>query len=378
MCIFRFINSSFCCPFKSKKCDNYCHLHINNRNIVYDIIFQAIGNNPIKSSYDIYLIFKYIYNNPDIYVKKLIFIKVLSCIFIKIHKLKLLFPYLNNNSNLFSDIYNINLNTYILEKYYLNNINIIQKFIIKKLVKPHLYNSNLIIHNENDPFTLELIHEIPYNERFIYNHYNNIYCFKPLELQLFLSNNNWNPFNKKEFNVNIYRKLSLFIKFFHLNPDISNNYKWTSISQAFTDASLALDKMGFYNNKNWFLSLNQKKIKNIVKLFHIISSSISTHNNFFPILSYNIMDNTNDIYFNFAKDIISLFNEGNNYFNLCCNFMKSISIYNNDFYNSLPQWLIDIETPIIIINPNINENIIRRRINNLNSNLVYLINIIEN
>jgi hypothetical protein len=58
--------------------------------------------------------------------------------------------------------------------------------------------------------------------------------------------------------------------------------------------------------------------------------------------------------------------------------MKSISIYNNDFYNSLPQWLIDIETPIIIINPNINENIIRRRINNLNSNLVYLINIIEN
>ena len=122
MCIFRFINSSFCCPFKSKKCDNYCHLHLNNRNIIYDIIFQAIGNNPIISSYDIYLIFKYIYNNPEIYVKKLLFIKILSSIFIKTHKLKLLFPYLTNNSHLIDNIYNLNYNTFLLEKNYLNNI----------------------------------------------------------------------------------------------------------------------------------------------------------------------------------------------------------------------------------------------------------------
>ena len=81
MCIFRFINSGNCCHFKSNK--NYCNIHSNNRNIVYEIIFNAIGNNPIKSSYDIYLIFKYIHDNPNIYVKKLIFMKIFVILPIK-------------------------------------------------------------------------------------------------------------------------------------------------------------------------------------------------------------------------------------------------------------------------------------------------------
>jgi len=44
--------------------------------------------------------------------------------------------------------------------------------------------------------------------------------------------------------------------------------------------------------------------------------------------------------------------------------MKAIGVYSNDFFNSLPEWLSDIESPIII--------------NNYYSrDLVYLINIIE-
>ena len=372
MCIFRFINSGNCCHFKSNK--NYCNIHSNNRNIVYEIIFNAIGNNPIKSSYDIYLIFKYIHDNPNIYVKKLIFMKILSVIYIKIYKLKLLFPYIYKFN--LEKIYQLNLNTYLKENKYLNIIIKLQKKLFHKLIKSNIYHSKLIIHNQTDPFTLEPINEIPFNERFIYFD-DNIYCFKPLELKHFLINNNWNPFTKKEFNSNINRKLNNFILFFNLNPDISNNYKWTSISQAFTDASLSLDKMGFYNNKNWFLNLTQKNIINIIKLFHIISNSIINHNDFFIFSSYSNLNNT-DFLFKFAQDIINLFNQGNDHFNLCCNFMKAISIYNTDFYNSLPQWLIDIDTPIIIINPNFNERIINRRLDNLTNNLVYLINIMEN
>jgi len=373
MCIFRFINSGNCCHFKANK--DYCHLHHNNRNIIYNIIFNAIGNKPIKSSNDIYLIFKYIYDNPDIYVKKLIFIKILSSIYIKLYKLRLIFPYIYKFN--FDKIFEINLNTYLKEKNNFNQIIFLQKIFLRKLIYKNIYHTYLIIHNQTDPFTLEPINEIPFNERFIYYDDNNIYCFKPLELQHFLINNNWNPFTKKEFNPSIHRKLNIFISFFNLNPNISNNYKWTSISQAFTDASISLDKMGFYNNKEWFLSLNERKIRNVIKLFHIISNSIHNNNDFFIISSYLNLTN-NDFFYKFARDIINLFNQGNNYFNLCCNFMKAISIYNTDFYNSLPQWLIDIDTPIIIINPNLNENLISRRLSNLSTNLVYLINIIEN
>jgi len=43
-------------------------------------------------------------------------------------------------------------------------------------------------------------------------------------------------------------------------------------------------------------------------------------------------------------------------------FMKSIAVYSNDFYNSLPEWIADIETPLIVID---------------NSNLFYLINMVD-
>ena len=70
----------------------------------------------------------------------------------------------------------------------------------------------------------------------------------------------------------------------------------------------------------------------------------------------NIDDN--NIYYDFAKDIIRLFEDGNSNFLSCCIFMKSIAIYSNDFYKSLPEWIVDIETPLVVID---------------NSNLFYLI-----
>jgi hypothetical protein len=31
---------------------------------------------------------------------------------------------------------------------------------------------------------------------------------------------------------------------------------------------------------------------------------------------------------------------------LCCNFIKSIALYSDDFYNNIPDWMADIEMPI--------------------------------
>ena len=45
--------------------------------------------------------------------------------------------------------------------------------------------------------------------------------------------------------------------------------------------------------------------------------------------------------------------------------MKCLGIHSTEFYNSLPEWLSDIENPIIINN------------NNRNYEIVYLINIID-
>jgi len=77
---------------------------------------------------------------------------------------------------------------------------------------------------------------------------------------------------------------------------------------------------------------------------------------------YEEIDN-DEIYYLFAREIIKLFENSDSNFFLCCNFMKCLGVYSNDFYNSLPDWLSDIESPVIINN---------------NNNLIYLINIIEN
>jgi len=122
-CIFRNVNDCKNCFFKTKY-NKYCNIHINNKNIIYEIINKAIGIRQIKNSYDIYEIFRYIYDNDDIYVKELIFKKIINSLFNKIYKLLILYPYLKNNNyrninELINKIYNLNKRTYELK---INNI----------------------------------------------------------------------------------------------------------------------------------------------------------------------------------------------------------------------------------------------------------------
>jgi hypothetical protein len=351
-CKYRYINSCYSCNFKCK--NEYCKLHLNNRNYIYDIIYNSIGTSPIKTNNDIFKIFSYIYDNP-ILIKDLIFKKLLTTIINKKYiLLKLYSNYDFNNMNfkmIIEEIFKINYNSYMIIKNNYKKIDKLKKYIYKFLIKDHIYKDGLEITNDNDPFTFDNIIDIKKNERFIYNDGSNNYFFKAIELKYFLeTNGNWNPYTKKPINNEIIKKLDLFIKLNNLiHKNRNDRFNWLSVNQAFTDVSQILEKMGFYNNSEWFIKLSPKQIKQIIHLFNIMSS----HNQ-----EYFVNIDDNNIYYDFAKEIIRLFEDGNSNFLSCCIFMKSISVYSNDFYNSLPNWISDIETPLILLD---------------NSNLFYII-----
>jgi len=98
-------------------------------------------------------------------------------------------------------------------------------------------------------------------------------------------------------------------------------------------------KIGFYNNPMWLLKLTSKQIRGIIKTFKLATRD-NTGNDYFN----DITDN--NIFYDFARDIIKLFENGNDNFMLCCNFIKSIALYSDDFYNNIPDWMADIEMPI--------------------------------
>lgn len=351
-CKFRYINSCNSCNFKCK--NEYCKLHINNRNYIYDIINNSIGTEQIKSSNDIFKIFVYIYKNP-ILTKELLFKKLLLTIinkkgiFIKL--------YLHNSFNnmsikmIIDEIHKINYNTYMILEKHLDKIEKIRKIVRKYLIREHIYRDGLNITNDNDPFTFDDMKDVKIKERFIYDDGSNVYFFKAIEMKYFLdTNGNWNPYTKKEIKPEIIKKLDLFIKINELiHKNRNDRFNWLSVNQAYTDVSQIIEKMGFYNDSEWFMKLSPKQIKNIINIFKVMSS---TDHGYFM----NIDDN--NIYYDFAKDIIRLFEDGNSNFLSCCIFMKSIAIYSNDFYKSLPEWIVDIETPLVVID---------------NSNLFYLI-----
>ena len=378
-CIYRQHNSCIPCYFNSK-INNYCSIHANNYNIIYKIINDAIGINTINIR-EIYNIFKYIYNNDKIYTKEFIFKACLKTLYSNLFYLKNIFnKYISSyeNKDIVHMIYLINLKTYNIEKQHYYKHKILYKFFIANIIKKHKYNQNIILNNNEDPFTLDNINELDKNELFIYNENNeNNYFFIATELKYFIdTNGGWNPYTKQELSETTIRNLNYFIKYFKLNKkNTLNKYEWTSTHQAFTDVSQIIEKIGFYNNTEWLLKLTSNQIKNIIKAFKLVSREYHGIENYY----LNITDN--NIFYDFARETIKLFENGNDNFILCCNFIKSIALYSDDFYNNIPEWMIDIETPNIITIP---INTTRTSmINNINSifnsvDIIYFINIMNN
>jgi virulence-associated protein VapD len=387
-CIYRKHNSCCLCNFNAK-IDKYCGIHSNNYNVIYEIIDNAIGRNEININ-ELYNIFKYIYNNDKIYTKEFMFKACLKTLYSNLYYLRDMFKnYIEydettKNDNLIHKIFLLNLRTYNIEKNNYNNFKIIYRCFINKIIKKHKYHPDIILNNDEDPFTLDNIKELDKNELFIYSDKETNYFFIATELKYFIdTNGSWNPYTKQEITESTIRNLNYFIKYFKLNKkNTLNKYEWNSIHQAFTDVSQIIEKIGFYNDTKWLLKLTSKQIKNIIKTFKLVSRDYQDIQNYF----INITDN--NIFYDFARETIKLFENGNDNFILCCNFIKSISLYSDDFYNNIPEWMVDIETPNIITIPIpintrasiINEETITNNINNLfNSvDILYFINIMNN
>ena len=61
------------------------------------------------------------------------------------------------------------------------------------------------------------------------------------------------------------------------------------------------------------------------------------------------MNESNYVY-EFCKEIIRLFKEGDDHYLLCCNFMKALALYITEFYRNLPSWLLNLESNLPFIN----------------------------
>jgi hypothetical protein len=340
LCIFRSPNICSSCCFNAKY-NNYCSIHSNNYNVIYEIIHNAIGYNEIDKN-QIYNIFKYIYDNDKIYTKEFIFKGCLKTLFSNYYYLGEMMK-IKNIDNIIDKIYILNLTTYNIEKNNYKSYKIIHNYFITNIIKKYKYNPQIQLNNNSDPFTLDNIEDLNKNELFIYNENNESnYFFIATELKYFIdTNGGWNPYTKQEFKPELIRNLNYFIEKNKINKKKSKNkYEWNTIQQAFTDVSQIIEKIGFYNDPRWLLKLTSKQIRNIIKTFKVVSRENADNDKYF----ININDNT--IFYDFAREIIKIFENGNDNFILCCNFIKSIALYSDDFYNNIPEWMSDIEMPI--------------------------------
>jgi len=372
-CIYRNCNSCNSCQNFVIGNMKYCNSHYSYKNYLYEIIYQAIQRRSIESNNDIYEIYKYIYDNSSIFTKEFIFKGCLKILFSKKEYLLNLFSFIeidNNNydrNKIIDIIFKLNKNTYEIEKKNYKNFLIIYSLFMKKIINKYYYNPEIKLNNVEDPFTLETLNDLNKSELFIYNeNKDNTYFFIANELKYFIdTNGNWNPYTKEKIPLNVIRNLNYFIKINKLNnKKVLNKYEWSSIPQAFTDVSKIMEKVGFYNDVKWFLKFTSNQIKNIIKTYRIMTRECE-NNVFFN----NINDNT--IFYDFAREIIVLFETGNDNFNLCYYFVKSLSLYSEDFYNNIPEWMSD--------NINTNANTITIPLNNIFSNIdiLYFINIIN-
>ena len=351
-CIYRYINTCTRCHMNVIDNYEYCKIHQNNNNIIYNIINKVFNKNKINCSQsDLYNLFEYINNSEEIYTKDLIFKSCLNILFTKKNRLLNIFPYINKTitiNEIIEEILRLSLNTKRLIDNHKNKINKILKFFVNNSIKD-------IPENIEDPFTFELINDIPKKKLFKFKQNNHTYAFDALEFKYYITNyNKYNPYTKEELSKLIINKLDTFIYINKLNiNEIEEKYKQNTIIQCYTKVSQLIEKIGFYNNVEWFLKFKLYDVKLIAKSFHYISFDIHDH-----IYYINNINTIKD----FCNEIILLFEDGNSQFLLCCMFIKALALYSDDFYNNIPEWLTDIINPIRLMERN---------------NIYYLIQLLE-
>lgn len=344
---------------------NYCKRHKDNHNYIFEVMDKSLSGNVITLIDELYDIFTYIYDNElyDTFYScaendedeengKNIFTTTVYYLFTK----QQLLPIIHNKikvgnkttkMKIIAVLFDVFKNTHILSKDIgaIAKIMKIQKFYKRRLYKDICLYNDMESENDVDPFTYENIKDIPFENRFGYkDKYGHIYIFDAIEFEYFVRKNGaWNPYTKEPLSDNITKRLYMIIKNNKLALKKDDEFHWMTPLHAYTDVSHKMEKMGFYNNVTWFEKLSYSSCLNVIKVYQNICVNIPNVTMFFPP-TFKLSEE--NYVFEFCKETINMFNEADNNFLLCCNFIKAISLYIDEFYHNLPMWLLNIESSI--------------------------------
>jgi hypothetical protein len=216
-----------------------------------------------------------------------------------------------------------------------------RKYLYLKIIKYNRYSMK----NEEDPFTFDKIEEIPINLRFSFEDKNHFYCFNVEEFHFFIENvGKWNPYTKYPISDQVLRYLNFFIYYNNICTDAKTEYNWLTETHAYVEVSQKIEAAGFYNDVRWFQKFSFNTCENIVKLFRNWFSDQDTE---FFTDSFQMLPDT--YVFDFCKEVLRLFSNCDEHYLTCCNFVKVLALNSDDFYNNLPDWLLQIESPVSVL-----------------------------
>jgi hypothetical protein len=307
---------------------------------------------------DIYIIYKYIVDSTeerdDVFIN-ILFIDLLKMI--PAGKLSIIYKnYINKDSitknELYNQIYLLNYKTHTFNnKCNLNNLIEFQNIAkYKMLCAREGVNSNFL--NDDDLFTTASITGIHPTRLFTIKDAKGTYGFDIVELEYFvrkcLADNvaPYNPYTRETLDDKIIWRLNMKLKYHNIAKK-KDECIWTTDMNAYTDLSIEIEKRGFYNNPEWFKNMSRTDFLKCIKLFRDFSSNVEESK------KYLINISEDRFTYDFCEESIKLFNECNDdLYILCCNYMKSLALCSNEFYNNIPDWLSTYETPSYISNVN--------------------------
>jgi len=382
-CICRYNNFNLC---DRNIGDNllYCRYHKNTKiGYIHKIFYDVFKDKEEITAGDLYMLYRHINGNSGFWYIKQLYIDLLKNIPFKIllniaeknHIISNERKYSKNE--IYLRLYNINKNTCELES---NNINIESFCKIQQRLKERLrdriknriryrlrdnifnledYESGVArgdYMNSEELFTGENICDIPPKRLYILCNNKNKdsersessksserigkYVFDAVELEYFVrkcrenKQEPYNPYNRDKLDEDFLENLYIFIKYNDLLIK-NDEYLWENNMHAFTELSLEIESRGFYNSPEWFERLKDADFLKVIKYFKLFSANTPESNKYFNEIR------ADTLIFDFCKDAIKMFKECNNeYYILCCNFIKAMALCSNNFYNNLPAWLL--------------------------------------
>ena len=370
------------CIYRKKKCFHICnktaikntfyccyHIHSKKKHLC-KIFYNILEDRHDITVQDIYKIYIYIVENTtesnDIFIN-ILFIDLLKMI--KMERLSKVYKeYIRKHTDatatdatatdakdIYAKIYELNKNTYQFSKKCglatLTGFQDIVKY--KVLTGSDTSNpSHTFYLNNEDLFTMENICDIPRRRLFTIKDTKGVYGFDVVELEYFVRKCRtegiapYNPYTREAFSDKVIWRMNMKLHYGHLAKK-TDECRWTTEMNAYTDLSIEIERRGFYNNPEWFKKMPRHDFLKCIKLFRDFSCPIEESRRYFNNINNDEDEDT--FVYDFCKEGIRLFRECNDdLYILCCNFMKSLAICSNDFYSNIPDWLSTFETPSFV------------------------------